>query len=201
VRRLRRTGPSSSRRVPSRARWRSSHEAARINLSISIWQSISSPSHTTSTPSPLSITPPRCSHPNTNVISPPPLHLSHLDWFSLIWTILLATFNSISHLFTSRVMQYHSTFRATYPNTLQSHNLSTALYHGTFIISIPHCPLMSCFASLAAVIEEMILVPRTESNKWSYRRRKMQDRCRVGPETGIGWGSGESSTIETVPVN
>src|SRR5258706_1385120 len=44
VRRLRRTGPSSSRRVPSRARWRSYHEAASVAY-LSIYQSQSSSLH------------------------------------------------------------------------------------------------------------------------------------------------------------
>jgi hypothetical protein len=117
VRRLRRTGPSSSRRVRSRARWRSYHEAASVASHRSINVNLatiyilfhlrsvippalrprSQPLGLVATVLPL---PPPSSHS--------PLHLSRLVWFTLIWTILLATFNPISHLYTSRVMQYHS---------------------------------------------------------------------------------------------
>lgn len=157
MRRLRRTGPSSSRRVRSRARWRSYPEAA----SVAYYQPIN-PQSTTYFTYPQSYRR-HSSHPLSlvaavTVLTPSshsPLHLFRLDRFALIWTILLATFNPIPHLYTfSRdAISFHSVLH------LQSHNLSTALYHGTFIISFPHCPLMSCFASLAAVIEEWYWFP------------------------------------------
>ncbi len=136
-------------------------------------------SHTAGTPYPLSTTQPRCNRPNAYAtISPLPatfvssrLVYPHLDY-------LASYFNPISHLYTfSR--------DATYPSTLQPHNLSIALYHGTSIISFPHCSLMSCFASLAAVIEEMVLVPKLSQVNGLIGRQKtaenagpMQDRDR-----------------------
>ena len=174
VRRLRRTGPSSSRRVPSRARWRSCHEAASVayqsinpNLAVYILFHLTL-SHTASTPSPLPTAQPRCNHPNATISSLPATFISsrlvypHLDY-------LASYFNPISHLYTFSRDAMSFPFRATYPSTLQPHNPSAALYHGTSITSFPHCSLMSCFASLAAVIEEMALVPKLRRVKRSYR--------------------------------
>lgn len=114
VRRLRRTGPSSSPRVPSRARWRSYHEAASVayqsispNLAVYILFHLTL-SHTAATPSPLSMTPqPRCNRPNATIILLPATFISS-RLFTLIWTILLAISIPSRTSIPSRVMQCHS---------------------------------------------------------------------------------------------
>ena len=111
VRRLRRTGPNSSRRVPSRARWRSYHEAASVayqsislNLAVYILFHLTL-SHTAATPYPLSTTTqPRCNRPNATIISLPATFISS----PLIWTILLAISIPSRTSIPSRVMQCHS---------------------------------------------------------------------------------------------
>ena len=122
MRRLRRTGPSSSHHAPSRARWRSYHEATSVassRVSIPIWQSTSCP---TFTQSPRTPHPPRSltdAHLSLVASVPPshtPLHLSRLHWFAPIWTILIATIPSRTSI-PARVMQYHSHSVLPYPST------------------------------------------------------------------------------------
>ena len=93
--------------------------------------------HPAPAPRPRSLLEPRCIPPNTTTSHPATLISSRL--VALVWTILLAILHPISHLYTCSCDAISFPFRA---NTLPSHDLTTALYHGTFCSSSssPHCP-------------------------------------------------------------